>query len=110
MTKKVLLKRYYIFNPSETGWTRIYEYDNQYAKFLDSIGLQAFKFDVFGDPSEAIIEITKKPDAINLSPNPVGRPKTVKGIIKTFSRKDMKAPEREFKKGAFLPRKGYLKK
>ena len=99
-----------MFDPADTGWNRIYEYDKNYAKFLDSIGLVGEKVEVFGDPTESFIWITKKPQIMPDIKNPVGRPKTIKGIVSSLSKHQVKAPEREFKKGSFLPRKGYLKK
>jgi cysteinyl-tRNA synthetase len=79
---KVLLEYKYIFDPAE-AWSSFSQFDDAFAKMLDSMGLQANMIKNMGDEEEKIIEITKKP----MVEIPKDTTKTIKQVKYDLTRK-----------------------
>jgi len=119
MKRYVLIRYTFMFDPSETFQHKS-DVDKLLTDAFDSRGMEAQNVDVVsGAVGEGIILIKKKEmieipqQQNNLLPEskePVGRPKTMKGIVKELTQHIAKPQERDFKKGVLLKRKGYLKR
>lgn len=122
MARPVLMEFMFLFDPSDT-WQHAYQVERWIADSLEKAGLEGEMVKTMLGNTPIIIDkpvltgkkvyYIKSKDKLDLlrsQPNPVGRPKSIKGIVKSMSDKKTKAPERNFKKGKYLTRKGYLKK
>lgn len=112
----------FLFDPAET-WQHVYQVERWIADSLDRMGMEGeivktmlgntpliIDKPVLTGKKVYFIKSKNKMDLLRATPKVVGRPKSLKGVISGMSNKNIKAPERDFKKGKFLPRKGYLKK
>ena len=111
MKQLALIEYTMMFDPGVTGWSHLYMFEKSLTEFFESKGLDAMVIKgIEGGDTKRILYLRPKEMKMPTPPQPVGRPKSIKGIIKTMSNKNVKAKERDFKKGKFLSRKGYLKK
>ena len=113
MALKLAVARYmFLFDPTKT-WARLYQFETDLKLLLDAKGLDGVIVDTMGKAGEKIVYVRPK-DKMNLSvakPAKKGRPLSVKGRFKQMTpKKGDKAGARDFKKGKFLKRKGYLKR
>ena len=110
MKKMVILERKFMFDPS-VSYSRVSEFDNMLARFLDSINVEAERIDVVGQEWNDILYLKPKSNlAVPTAPRQQGRPITIQGKVNQLRSHKINAKERDFKKGKLLSRKGYLKK
>lgn len=79
---KVMLEYTYIFDPAE-AWSSFSQFDEAFAKMLDSMGLEARMIKNIGDEESKIVEICKKP----MIEVPKDETKTVKQIKYDLTKK-----------------------
>jgi len=110
MKKIVILERKFMFDPS-VSYSRVSEFDNMLARFLDSINVEAEKIGVVGQAWSDILYLKPKTNAVvPTEQRQPGRPQTIQGKVNELRSHKVNARERDFKKGKLLIRKGYLRK
>lgn len=111
MAKKQIayLEYTFIFDPSMTfqSGTR---FERELADFFNSKNMEAEVIETVGNASRRVLLITKKDLVMEPPKNPPGRPLSVKGKLEQLAPTKETAVARDFKKGKFLVRKGYLKR
>ncbi len=110
MKPMVLLDYTFLFDPADT-WQHLYQFEKELVDFLASKGLESEVIKAIeGQAGKRILYIKKKEVVVTTPVNPVGRPVSLKGLINNMRTKEMKAPEKNFKKGIFVKTKGYIKR
>jgi hypothetical protein len=111
MKSYAFLQYSFIFDPSE-AWAHVYQFEKDLAEFFTSKGFDAQVMkQIEGTQGSTKVLILKKIDgAVMPTETKPGRPVTFKGHLNKVRATKTSAPARDFKKGQFLPRKGYLKK
>jgi hypothetical protein len=114
MAKQLAFLEYtFVFEPGAQTWQRGFEFEKDLADFLAAHGLDASITETIGGTGRRVIFIEgmdKMADLLNPIPNPPGRPKSVSSQLKEYATSKPRAAERNFNKGKFLVRKGYLKR
>lgn len=113
MAKTLAFLEYtFIFEPGSETWTRGLEFEKDLTDFLAAHGLVGEIIETIGGTGRRVIFIEKmdKFDELRGQANPPGRPKSVSSQLKEMSASKPRAAERNFNKGKFLIRKGYLKR
>ena len=111
---RVLLRPSLFFDPAQTGWTSVSQFESWFARKLAESGLEGEVVPTI--PSQELVFLIKAkpmasiPDVSNMTPKQMGRPKSLKSHIESLAPKTETAASRAFKKGKFLKSKGYLKK
>lgn len=113
---KVVIRPSIFFDPAQTGWTSITQFNDWFGRALAQSGLEAENVPTY--PNQEVVylvrakAITEIPDVSKMSSGlskPLGRPKSIRGHIESLMPKTTVA-EKNYKKGKFLKSKGYLKK
>lgn len=98
MKQLAILEYNFFFEPSTETWTNLYQFEQSFAKYLLSCGLEAEVIkSIEGGISKRFMYIKKTPVSIPDPKNAVGRPASLKTYVGSFSKKTVKAPERDFK-------------
>lgn len=114
---KVIIRPSIFFDPAQTGWTSITQFNDWFGRALAQSGLEAENVPTY--PNQEIVylvkskAITEIPDVSKMSSGsskPLGRPKSMRGHIDSLMPNTETASSRNYKKGKFLKSKGYLKK
>lgn len=115
--KYAFLQYSFIFNP-DNSWSHVYQFEKDLSDFFRSKGFEAeLMKQVEGSSNQKVFLVKKIESAViptNIQPSKVfsklGRPTTIPGIFKKLRETKESAIVKHFKKGKFLPRKGYLKR
>lgn len=112
---KLAFIEYYFLLDTTNTYQHVSQFENDLTKFFSERGLEAqILNNVAGQIGKRILYIKKKAmmDAPRESTEPVkvGRPKTPQGLLKDMKTKQVKAKERDYKKGKFLPSKKTLRR
>ena len=107
--KRIGISMIWLFDPVKTTWTTKYDLEQWVGRHLAMDGLQAERLEILG-MDQMIVVINSKDDVKIPTPPKVGRPISLKTHIEQLKPGKTTAKERDFRKGQFLSRKGYLKK
>jgi len=72
--KLVVLQPMIVFDPQETGWIRVSDYEKWYARSLNNSGLEGERLEVAGQPWSCIYKISKTAEAPQLMQKDTARP------------------------------------
>jgi len=99
----VFLEYTFLFAPAE-GWSHLYEFEHDLARFFSERGFEADIFKTIeGQGTKRILYLKRKePIVKNISERPQpGRPKTTKGIIRDMSNRPLRKAAEEYDKKRF---------
>jgi hypothetical protein len=100
----------FIFDPSQS-WSHVYQFEKDLADFFAANGFEAeLMKQVEGSSNQKVFILKKIEGSIVPTNSQPGRPITIPGTFKKIREMKVSAKVRDFKKGTFLPRKGYLKR
>src|SRR3990167_2402152 len=107
---RVLIRPSLFFDPAQTGWTSISQFESWFARKLAESGLEGEVIPTI--PSQELVFLIKSkpmteiPDVSKMTPGiSKGRPKSIRGHIESLMPKTETASARNFKKGKFLKSK-----
>ena len=113
---RVLIRPSIFFDPAQTGWTSVTQFEEFLAHALAERGLEGEVIPTI--PSQELVILVK---AKPIAPMPgmpqdspviskQGRPKSIKGQLESLKIGSVSPEEKQFRKGKLLKNKGYLRK
>lgn len=111
MKPLAFLEYAFMFEPTET-WSNIHAFERDLADFFAAHGLEAQVLKTVDGATGRRILFVRKIELLTIAPPTAtpGRPKSIKRVFNDMAQRNPKAGEKNFNKGKFLPRKGYLKR